>query len=175
MDIIHLIRQYNLIYLTPAKLSETIATITHEAVVDVKNEVNNLIHDGILFLDDNNKISISADKGYLKAKICLNKKGYGFAQVEGYKDFFIPAFAINSAFDGDDCLVQITDRNGEDVEAKVVKVLKRNTTRVVGTYIEGKNKNVVFPDDEKLPQIRIYKNDSKNAKNNEKVWVEINL
>ena len=107
MDIISLIRQYNLIYLTPEKLSETLSVLTHEAVVDVKNDVNNLIHEGVLFLDENNKVSISADKGYYKAKISLNKKGYGFASVEGFKDFFIPAFAINSAFDGDDCLVQI--------------------------------------------------------------------
>lgn len=175
MDIISLIRQYNLIYLTPEKLSETLSVLTHEAVVDVKNDVNNLIHEGVLFLDENNKVSISADKGYYKAKISLNKKGYGFASVEGFKDFFIPAFAINSAFDGDDCLVQIINRNGDDIEGRVVKVLKRNTTKIVGTFIEGKSKNVVFPDDEKLPQIRIYKNDGKSAKNNDKVWVEIDI
>jgi len=175
MDIINLIRQYNLIYLTPEKLSETLATITHEAVIDARNNVNQLIDDGVLFLDENNKVSISADKGLYKAKVSLNKKGFGFASVTGLKDFFIPAFAINGAFDGDDCLVQVTHRLGDDVECKVVKILKRNTTHVVGTYIEGKSKNVVFPDDEKLPQIRIYKNDSKNAKNNDKVWVEIDL
>ena len=175
MDIISLIRQYNLIYLTQEKLSETLATLTNEANIDMKNEINNLIHEGILFLDENNKVSISADKGYYKAKISINKKGYGFAIVEGFKDFFIPAFAINSAFDGDDCLVQITNRNGDDIEGKVVKILRRNTTHIVGTFIEGKSKNVVFPDDEKFPQIRIYKNDCKSAKNNDKVWVEIDI
>ena len=106
----------------------------------------------------------------------LNKKGYGFAQVEGYPDFFIPAFAINGAFDNDDCLVEIINRKSdEEIEGRVVRILTRNTTHVVGTFVEGKNKNVVFPDDEKLPQIRIFKNDCANAKNNDKVWVEIFL
>ena len=106
----------------------------------------------------------------------LNKKGYGFAQVEGYPDFFIPAFAINGAFDNDDCLVEIINRKSDDeIEGRVVRILTRNTTHVVGTFIEGKNKNVVFPDDEKLPQIRIFKNDCGKAKNNDKVWVEIDL
>ena len=175
MEIVNLIKKFNLIYLTKEKLIKSVATITAEAEIDVENEINQLISKGVLFLDDNNKVSVSADKGLYFATITLNKKGFGFAKVEGYKDFFIPAFAINGAFDGDDCLVEITDRNGEDIEAKVVKVLKRNTTHVVGTFVEGKSKNVVFPDDEKLPQIRVYKNDCANAKNNEKVWVEIDL
>lgn len=175
MEIVNLIKKFNLMYLTTEKLVKSLAAITGEAEIDILNEINHLISKGVLFLDDNKKISVSADRGLFGAKLSLNKKGYGFAQVEGFKDFFIPAFAINGAFDGDDCLVEIINRNGDDIEAKVVKVIKRNTTHVVGTFIEGKSKNVVFPDDEKLPQIRVYKNDCANAKNNEKVWVEIDL
>ena len=43
----------------------------------------------------------------------------------------------------------------------------------MGTYIEGKSKNVVFPDDVRFPQIRIYKTEKNKAKNNDKVWVEL--
>ena len=93
MEIVNLIRTYNLIYLTQEKLTTTVATLTGENLDEVKNEINQLIHNGVLFLDDNNKISICADKGLYKAKLILNKKGYGFAQVEGFNDFFIPAFA----------------------------------------------------------------------------------
>ena len=176
MDIVKLIRDNKLIYLKLDSLSKSLSNLTGEAVVDLKNEINSLIHDGTLFLDEQNKISISADKGYFKAKITLNRKGYGFASIDGYPDFFIPAFAINGAYDGDDCLVEIINRKSDDeIEGKVVRVLRHNTTHIVGTFIVGKNKNVVFPDDTKLPQIRIFKNDSKNAKNNEKVWVELNM
>ncbi len=173
---LELIRENHLIYLTVEELSKKISQLTNDAEVDVKNQVVELIKAGVLFLDDNRKVSISADRGYYKAKMILNKKGYGFAQVEGYPDFFIPAFAINGAFDNDDCLVEIINQKSEDeIEGRVVKILTRNTTHVVGTFIEGKNKNVVFPDDEKLPQVRIFKNDCANARNNEKVWVEIFL
>ena len=176
MDIVKLIRDNKLIYLKLDSLSKSLSNLTGEAVVDLKNEINSLIHDGTLFLDEQNKISISADKGYFKAKITLNRKGYGFASIDGYPDFFIPAFAINGAYDGDDCLVEIINRKSDDeIEGKVVRVLRHNTTHIVGTFIVRKNKNVVFPDDTKLPQIRIFKNDSKNAKNNEKVWVELDM
>ncbi|MBR6778906.1 MAG: ribonuclease R [Clostridia bacterium] len=176
MDIIEIIRQNQLIYLTTEKLTKALCSITKESAIDIKNQINQLIHKGLLYLDDNKKISISADRGFLPAKMIVNRKGYGFAKIEGMNDVFIPAFAVNGAFEGDDCLIEITNHNSEDnIEGKVIRILKRNTTHVVGTYIEGTGKNVVFPDDDKLPQIRIYKPDSAKAKNNDKVWVEIDL
>lgn len=175
MDIVEIIRKKKYIYLTVESLAKKLATETGEAVVDLKNLIVDLIKDGTLFLE-NKKVSISKDRGYFKAKLILNKKGFGFAQVEGYPDFFIPAFAINGAFDNDDILVEITNqKDGENIEARVVQILSRNTTHIVGTFIEGTNKNVVFPDDEKLPQVRIYKLDCGKAKNNDKVWVELNM
>ncbi len=176
MELIKLIRQHKLIYLTVEALAKQLKKITNKNELDIKSEIVALLHSGDLVLDDKNKVSISADRGYFKAKLVLNKKGYGFAQVEGYPDFFIPAYAVNGAFDGDDCLVEITNRKSDEaIEGSVVKVLQRNTTKVVGTYIVGKSKNVVFPDDVKLPQIRVYKGEAGNAQNNDKVWVELDL
>ena len=175
MDLIKIIRQNRLIYMNIEELCEELKIFTGLSIEELKNEISKLIQTGILF-DDNGKISICADRGFYLSKMVVNRKGYGFAQVEGMPDFFIPAFAINGAFNGDDCIVEITNRKTEEeIEGRVVKVLRRNTTHVVGTYIEGKSKNVVFPDDEKLPQIRIYKPDANKAKNNDKVWVEIDL
>lgn len=174
MNIVELIRRYRLVYMRLDKLANNISKLTNRTYDEVERDISSLIHDGTLYLEEDGKITISADKGLYKAKLEVNRKGFGFASVEGYNDFFVPAFAINGAMDGDDVLVEITNKKSdEEIEARVDKVLKRNTTHLVGTYIEGKSKNVVFPDDESYPQIRIYKNDSGNARNNEKVWVEI--
>lgn len=176
MDILNIIRENKLMYLNSAQLVKQIALVTNSNILEIKNQVNRLIQDGTLFLAEDNKVSISADKGYLKAIMTINKKGYGFAKVDGQDDIFIPAFEINGAFDGDDCLVEITNKKSDtEIEGRVVKVLKHNTTHIVGTFIQGKSKDVVFSDDEKYPQIRIYKGDSKNAKNNDKVWVELDM
>lgn len=174
MNYVDIMKQEQLIYLKLDKLAEELAKQTGESVDYVKFNLLNLIKDGVLFMDEDSKVSVCKDRGYIKARLTLNKKGYGFAVVEGHKDFFVPAYQINGAFDGDDCLVEITNMKSEEsVEARVVKVLTRNTTHVVGTYIVGKGKNVVLPDDSRLPQIRIYKGNALNAKNNEKVWVEL--
>ena len=176
MEIIELIRKNKLIYLTQETLSKALKPLMGVPEDEIKGQIVSLIRSGELFLDEKGKISITRDRGFLVAKLTVNKKGYGFAAVEGRKDIFIPAYAIGGAFSGDECFVEITNhKSEEEAEGKVVKVLKRNTTHVVGTFIEGKSKNVVFPDDETFPQIRIYKNDISNARNNDKVWVELNL
>ena len=176
MEIIELIRKNKLIYLTQEKLVKALKLLTGVGEDEVKGQIVSLIHSGELFLDENGKISITKDRGFLLAKLSVNKKGYGFASVEGMNDIFIPAYAIGGAFSGDDCFIEIINHKSDDeIEGRVVKVLRRNTTHVVGTFVEGKSKNVVFPDDETFPQIRIYKNDVSNARNNDKVWVELNL
>lgn len=176
MDIIKIIRENKLMYLTGEEISKRISKLTNEKKEMILDELMSLVNNGILFMDDYGKISISADRGYFVGKMSLNKKGFGFVSIENMPDFFIPAFAINGAFDGDDCIVEIFNQKTEtDIEGRVVKVLRRNTSHVVGTFIEGKNKNVVFPDDAKLPQIRIFKNDGNKARNNDKVWVELDM
>lgn len=176
MKIVDIIRKNKLYYTSEEELADELVIFTGQEKDAIKQEIDKLVETGVLFLDYNRNISICADHGYFKAKMILNKKGFGFAQVENMPDIFIPAFGINGALDGDDCLVEIINRKGDDeIEGRVVQVLKRNTTHIVGTYIEGKSKNVVFPDDERFPQIRIYKPDAGNAKNNDKVWVEIDI
>lgn len=168
-----MIRENAFIYLGVDELAKKLSALTQEKCENVKNNILNLIRQGVLFLQDD-KVSIAADHGYIKGKLSLNRKGYGFVSVPDKPDFFIPAFAINGAMDGDDVLFEITRVSDDDLmEGKIVRVLTRNTTHIVGTYIVGKSKNVVFPDDDKIQQIRIYKGDEGTAQNNEKVWVEL--
>ncbi|MBE7076669.1 MAG: ribonuclease R [Clostridiales bacterium] len=174
MDIIKIIRDYKLIYLDINKLCSSLEKLNLGDYETLREKVKSLIENGDLFLDEKGKISISKDRGYVKARIILNKKGFGFAEVEDMNDIFIPSYALNNALNGDDCLVEITNRKGDNnFDGRVVKILKNNTTHVVGTFIEGTNKDIVFPDDERLPQVRIYKEDKNCAKNNDKVWVEL--
>ena len=176
LNLIDLIRKNKLSYSSVDGLTKKLAVSTGDAGIDIKNNILELIKNGDLYLDEKGKISISLDRGFYKGILSVNKKGYGFVKVENMPDFFIPASAINGAFDGDLCLVETTNHKTEqDIEARVVKVLIRNTTHVVGTFITGKSKDVVFPDDPRLPQIRIFKGNSLNAQNNQKVWVELDI
>ena len=75
MEIVQLIRDNKFIYMSIDKLSDSLAKLTGESVDDMKQRINGLLHDGVLFLDEDARISIAADRGLFKARISVNRKG----------------------------------------------------------------------------------------------------
>ena len=106
-----------------------------------------------------------------------NERGFGFVKSEDYdEDFFIPKDKVNGAFNGD--LVEILllpKQGGKRLEAMVVKVAERAVKSVVGVYQKGKNKGYGFvcTDDKNLPDVFVDSDDSKKAKNGDKVVCNI--
>lgn len=107
-----------------------------------------------------------------------NEKGFGFVEFEEEEkdDIFVPTQFVNNALNGD--LVEIKiwkeKENDKRAEAKIIKILKREKETVVGTFQKSKSFGFVVPDDKKLnTDIFISKNHCKNARNNDKVVVQI--
>ncbi len=105
-----------------------------------------------------------------------NSKGFGFVEVEGREeDLFIPEDKVRGAFHKD--LVEVSllpGKNGKRQEAQILKILKRGTTQVVGTYQKSKNFGFVVPDNMKLSSdIFIPLERSKGAVDGHKVVAEL--
>ena len=106
------------------------------------------------------------------------EKGYGFIEVEDEdkKDIFVTSSQIKDALNGDkvEFTIIIPATNGKRAEGKILNVLERARTEVVGIYQKSRSFGFVVPDDKKLgTDIFISKNNSKNARNNDKVVVQI--
>ena len=67
-----------------------------------------------------------------KGTLSVNKRGFGFLILDNEEDVFIPIDNINGALDGDIVAVEIVNSNGDKKEGRIVKVLKRNLSTVVG-------------------------------------------
>ncbi|MBR3280381.1 MAG: ribonuclease R [Clostridia bacterium] len=129
----------------------------------------------------NNELSTDAVVG----KFVGNERGFGFVEVEGREDdIFISPKDTFGAMNGDTVFVMIKkDSEGTNnldsskkkrVEGYITEVLNRANKEVVGTFNKGKDFGFVIADDKKLFQdIYISKQLRKNAKNNDKVVVEI--
>ncbi len=67
-------------------------------------------------------------------KLDMTRNGSGYVIVEGREqDIFVAERNMNSAFNGDTVKVQITSRPGKrKPEGRVIEVVKRSTTKVVG-------------------------------------------
>ena len=131
---------------------------------------------GEIFEDKKGQYKV-ADKNYIKGKIAGTTKGYAFLMPldKNLSDFFIPKHYLKGALDGDLVLAKIVSFTEDSTECQVVSVLENANTKVVGTitYINKKDALVV-PDNKKLDiEIFVPQKLTKNAKNNQRVVVQI--
>lgn len=105
-----------------------------------------------------------------------NKKGFGFVTVEGEdEDYYISRRNMADAFHMDTVrIVPVesvgTGRDGHRREAKIVAVVERAVTSVVGVYEQSGRDGYVRPDDAKLPQeIHISPRKIRGAEDGQKV------
>lgn len=102
------------------------------------------------------------------------KKNYGFVDIEGNEDVFIPPTCMNNAINGDKVVVEITSKKGMKLEGRIVKIVERNLKELVGELVIIDNKLCVKLDDEKVKlNIFIDKDKTKGAVEGHKVVVKV--
>ena len=115
------------------------------------------------------------DNSHLKTgRLIVNKKGFGFVDIEGKDDIYIASNNMNGAIHGDIVVAEITSKKGFDLEGRILKIVKRDLENVVGTIIKDNNKLVLKLDDDKLNINVILDNNSmKNVVEGHKVVVRL--
>ena len=85
----------------------------------------------------------------IEGKLQGNERGYAFLipTEERGEDYFIPHGDLRGAMHGDVVIAEVTDGKGERTTARVLKVLERGITELVGTYFSCKSGGFVSPDD----------------------------
>ena len=144
------------------------------------NFLDELEEDGYIFRTKKGRIMSPNQMGLFVGKFVSHRKGYGFVESdeEYTQDLFIPKDDINGALHNDRVMAEIVTPATEDrrAEGKVIKIIKREVTRVVGLFQENKSFGFVVPDDKKFNQdIFIPKRFFSGAKNDDKVVCEITL
>lgn len=80
-------------------------------------------------------------------------RGFGFVEIEGREeDLFIPEGKNNGAFHKDVVQVEMigSAHRGKRREARVVRVVERAVSRIVGVYEKSRNFGFVIPDSSKI-------------------------
>ncbi len=88
----------------------------------------------------------------IQGKIQGNERGYAFLLPveEGKKDYFIPHGDLRGAMHGDTVLAETTESyGGERTTARVLKIIERGITQLVGTYFTNKRGGYIVPDEKK--------------------------
>jgi len=107
-------------------------------------------------------------------RMIINKKGFGFVDIEGDTDVFVAPTNLNSAIHGDRVVVEITSKKGLDLEGRIVRIVERSLTQLVGELIvTGANYSLKLDDDKVKLTLSIDKNDTMGAYDGHKVVVKI--
>ncbi|MCI9598318.1 MAG: ribonuclease R [Firmicutes bacterium] len=105
-----------------------------------------------------------------------HKRGFGFVQTEDDRaDIYISARGMGGAMDGDQVLVELIpgfSHNGS-AEGVILKVLRRNTAEIVGTFEKNKRFGFVVPEERSQEDVFVSKRDFGGAQRGDKVIVQI--
>ncbi|GAB1621281.1 ribonuclease R [Agarivorans albus] len=95
------------------------------------------------------------DSEYLVGKVIGHREGFGFLKCEGYDtDFVLHSSQMSKVFDGD--LIQALPNgfnNRGREEARVIKILEKNTQQIIGKLVESNGHFSLQPDNQKISQI----------------------
>ena len=125
------------------------------------------------------------DANLVEGSVTVHPRGFGFAIIGDTPDAlqkadkklrqdpFIAPDNLGSAHHGDRALFRIFPEKRRP-EAKVIKVISRAATVLVGTYEAGRQTSLVVPEDERfLFNILVRRKDSCGARNGDAVVVEV--
>ena len=165
---------------TPMKFKELamLLRVAKEDRDELRQILEALEHEGKIYLSKRGKYCKGHAKrltGVFRASL----KGFGFVVLDegDSEDVFIGADDTCGAFDGDHVEIVLTkEPEGRSREGKIVKILERGLSKVVGLYRmkPGKKFGFVIPDNQRLDQdIFVPIEKSRGAVDGHKVVVEL--
>lgn len=162
-------------FYVPMKLKEMaiFMEIPKEQREELSEVLEALLLEGKIEVSQKGKYQKSKGK-FLTGVFTAHPKGFGFVTVDGMDaDLYISEDDIHGAMHQD--VVQVLSKptsTGKRPEGKIVKILTRGTTQLVGLYQESKNFGFVIPDNGRYTKdIFIPKEYNKGAMNGHKVVV----
>ena len=123
---------------------------TTKDLQELLKNLNELIDELVIYHTNKDKYMLFKDSHLKTGKLTVNKKGYGFVDIEGKDDVYVASDNMNGAIHGDIVVVEITSKKSMELEGRILKVIKRELKQIVGTIIKVKNKLIFKADDDKL-------------------------
>ena len=148
-----------------------------ESLGELLKVLNELEQENVIYHTKKDKYMLIENSHLRKGIMRVNKKGFGFVEVDGIADdIYIDQDNMNGAIHDDEVLVEITSKmNIDRLEGRVLKIIKRNVEQYIGEInFDNKGLGHLKLDGDKIKlDIEINKEDSLNAVDGHKVVVEL--
>jgi len=132
---------------------------------ELEDKLAEMVARGKLVLTGRDRYSLpaeAADRNLVVGRLSVHRDGYGFVTPENRDlsarlggDVFISPPEIGSAMHGDQVLVELKDKDNDNrrdgrSEGRILRVMSRAQTTVVGVFHRGQRANFVHPMDERV-------------------------
>ena len=148
-----------------------------EDTTKLSEELRKLEDEVVIYRSNKNKYMMLEDSHLKKGIMRVNKKGFGFVEVDNLEDdIYIASDNMNGAIHDDIVLVEITSKmNLDRLEGRVLRIIERRINRYIGLInFDKKGIGHITLDDNKIKlDIEIPKENSLNSVDGHKVVVEL--
>ena len=158
--------------LTITEINDELHLETIEEYQKLQNTLEEMTSDGIIYYSEKKKKYLLLSNSHLlKGKFLMYSKGFGFVEIDkNSKDVYISESNVKDARNNDIVLIELINKSKERPEGKIIKIIKRDYTPLVGeVFIE--NDNCYVKTDKKGPDVYIPKEYQNGAVSGHKVIV----
>jgi ribonuclease R len=117
----------------------------------VGQAVNQMVGRGQLVSLKGGRFGLAEKMNLVVGELAIHPDGFGFVTPEtGGKDIYLAAANLKEAWHGDRVVVRIEGRRGRRREGRVIRILSRRLTEVLGALSQAGDTYFVEPEDEHL-------------------------
>jgi ribonuclease R len=154
LKIIDLLESREVSPMTVVEWAEHLGMTEDEKYVELEQTLNKLEDDVVLVRSKKERYLLAEDAGVKKGVLSINPKGFGFVSVEEGDDVYIPMDGIETAMSGDEVVVRVFQRQNGTSDGEIIRILKRNTSQILGTIRFIKKKLTFVAQDVRLGFVR---------------------
>ena len=156
------------------EINDLLNLSSSEEFKNLMDIIKELIDENKVYHTKKDKYILFENSHLYVGKLIVNKKGYGFVDINTNDDIYISSKNMNGALHGDTVVVEVTSKKGLELEGRILKIVKREIKTVVGTIVKNKNGLRLKIDDDKINiNIILSKENLKNVVEGHKVVASV--
>jgi ribonuclease R len=139
--------------MTVTELEEAFGLADSEAFKELVKTLNALEERGEIVRTRTNRYGVPEKMNLVRGRLQSHPKGFGFVipDTPGADDIYVHANDMNGAMHGDTVLVRVEkETGGNRLEGRIIRVVERGVTEVVGTFKDETYYAYVIPDEKRI-------------------------
>ncbi len=160
--------------LTPKALASKLDIHTDPHRRALENRLKAMVRDGQLIRNRAGKLCLMRHLDLLTGIVMAHRDGFGFVRPDdGSDDVYLPPREMRAVWDGDRVAIRVSSDRAGRREGRIVEVLERRTTTVVGHFHTERGIDYVREENERRTEVLIARGERGGAKPGDMVQIEI--